>query len=361
MIKKRKIKWNHPLYTFACCYQRYNKVYTKINFKGTQYRRSTPYKWDKSNKKVALDILESRINDLIKPEKKKIRKVEIDTVYKLIKLFFEIHVTKLSITAKRKFNHTCQHFIKKDFMLDDVEGLFRHIAKNCKDTNLHVNTTHKLLSNLRQMFSFAVDRGYIIRNPVTKELIPKIILTEIMVFTDEEMKEILNHQIKKDRPEFYQLIRFIMITGVRIQEALKIHWFDISDDCIEIRGKGRRNRQFPRILFPELREILSKLRIHKERNRGKLFYWSSYAKLEKWLRDTCKDLGIYKKGKNFHSIRKYCENYLINNDDFTPYEVAEIMGHSIRVQEAHYKEVLGARRLTEKIINRRKLRNMVSN
>ncbi len=152
-----------------------------------------------------------------------------------------------------------------------------------------------------------------------------------------------------------------MIIGVRIEEAIKINWLDISEDAILIHGKGGRDRQFPRLLFPEIESVLNNLKVFEKKNNGKLLYWTSYAKLEMKLREACIELGFYEEGKSFHSIRKYCENKLINNDDFNPYEVAEIMGHSIQVQETHYKEILGAKRMTEKIFSRRNNKKIVRN
>lgn len=181
-----------------------------------------------------------------------------------------------------------------------------------------------------------------------------------MVFTKEELKKITDELTKNKQDELVLLVKLLMITGMRIEESLKLTWSDIGNEAILIHGKGGKERQFPRLLFPELEFILKNLKV-KKRKDDRLFSWTSYAKLEKKIKDTCMQLGIYEKGKSFHSIRKYCENHLINNDDFNPYEVAEIMGHTIQIQEAHYKEILGTKRLTEKIFNRRQSKKTVRN
>lgn len=171
---KRKVKWKHPLYGFACCYNRNGKVYTEINYGGKTIRKSTPYNWQSTNKQASLRILEERILSVINPvETNTETENNVNTLFKLITLFFEIHVSHLTITAQRKFKHACYHFLKNDFYLNETENIFQHILSNLKESKLHPNTIRKQVGNLKQMFSFAVDRGYIIRNPISKEMIPK--------------------------------------------------------------------------------------------------------------------------------------------------------------------------------------------
>ena len=112
---------------------------------------------------------------------------------------------------------------------------------------------------------------------------------------------------------------------------------------------------YTNVPFPEVQEILNELKEYKAANNGKLFKWNSYSKLEKWIRDvvSIKELGIKTKG-SFHSIRKMRENQLISDSNLSLDTVAQLMGHTRRVQEDHYIQELKAQELAERINIERK-------
>lgn len=352
--RTRKQRWDHPLYNIGYCFNRDGVVHTNISYDNKRYRQATPLNWLPENKKSALKILEERIVSLMNPndEKDVANDNQVQSVFVLIKKFSEIHVKNLSKTAQRKYSYACSTFIKKDFFLLQVDDIQDHISHNKNRCHLHDNTKRKLLMNLKQLFDYAISRGYMPRNPVIKEMLPKPVKSKNVVFTFNEVEKLIQYFQETEKIEFSLLIRFIANTGVRIAEAISIKWKDIKDDMILIHGKGNRERQFPIKPFPEVAEILTELIEFKEINNGKLFKWNSYAKLEKWIRDAIAELEI-NKDVNFHAIRKMFENRLINDEDLDSNIVAEILGHSRRIQEQHYLEVLGAKRMEEIIMRRR--------
>lgn len=345
--RSRKQRWDHPLYNIGFCFNRAGIVYTEIN----GARLTTNLKWHVNNKELALSMLEKRVLEHLNPKVEE-EEVQKKTVFELIKEFTTIHFPNVSITAQRKFNQACTHFIKKDFYLDDYESIKNHVIENLKNNKLHQNTRHKLIQALRQIFTYGVEEGYLDRNPVTKNIIPKPVKPEYVIFSFIEVKKLIEYFLKKEKIEFSLLIEFLSITAVRINEAIQISWLDIDEEKITIHGKGNRDRPFPIQAFPEIIPVLKKLEEFKDINNGKLFRWNSYAKLEKWIRDALKDMGIENKG-NFHAIRKMRENQLIQDEDLDLNIVAEILGHTKRVQEKHYLDVLGAKKLTEIILRRK--------
>lgn len=352
--RSRKQRWDHPLYNIGYCFNRDGVVHTNISYQNKRFRQATPFNWINENKKSALKILEERIIALMNPVELDEKQNEngISTVYVLIKKFSDLHVKNLSKTAQRKYTYACSSFIKKDFFLKQVDEIQDHISHNKNHCKLHDNTKRKLLMNLKQLFDYAISRGYMPRNPVIKEMLPKPVKSKNVVFSFEEVNTIVEYFEKNQKKEFALLIRFIANTGVRIAEAIRVAWKDINDGMILIHGKGNRERQFPIKPFPEVEQILNELKELNGNGSEYLFRWNSYAKLEKWIRDALKELKINKE-VNFHAIRKMFENRLINDEDLDSNIVAEILGHSRRIQEQHYLEVLGAKRMEEIILRRR--------
>ncbi|MFW5700256.1 MAG: tyrosine-type recombinase/integrase [Cyclobacteriaceae bacterium] len=339
--------WASPTYTVGFVYNRGGVAYINI---ADKIIRSTRLKFIPANKKRALDILDQAVGEYLNPPEQQNKHVQ-HTIYSLIKEYGEIYFPNMSHFNIRNIKQSIGHFIKQDYPLFQIDDIRKHIIENSKLCGLSANTKRRNLQRLKQIFNYAIDEGYIGRNPITKAMLPKEEKPKLMVFTRGETESLINYFHEKNY-EFSLLIQFISITGVRIQEALKIMWQDVSDTFILIRGKGTKNRYFPLEPFPELVVLLKQI---KELNNKKLFRWNTYAKLEKWLRDACKKLEIYEEGKSFHSIRKMRENELIKELRFDLDVTAELMGHTRKIQEAHYLEVLGPEKTAEIIMKRKML------
>lgn len=353
--RSRKQRWDHPLYNIGFCINRKGIVYTELNGN----RLTTNLKWHLNNKETALAILEKRVLEYLNPVEEQ-KPEEKRSAFQLIKEFSKVHFPNVSITTQRKFKQSCAHFLKKDFLLDDFENIKNHIHDNIQKSKLHQNTKQKLLQALRQIFNYGIEEGYLVRNPVKKNIIPKPVKPEYVIFTLSEVNKLIEYFEKDGKKEFALFIKFLAVTAVRVNEAIQVHWSDIDEEKILIHGKGNRDRPFPINAFPEINPVLQDLEKFKEKNNGKLFRWNSYAKLEKWIRDSLKEMKIDNAG-NFHAIRKMRENQLIQDEDLDLNIVAEILGHTKRVQEKHYLEVLGAKKLTEIILRRKNDRKGVLN
>ena len=141
-------------------------------------------------------------------------------------------------------------------------------------------------------------------------------------------------------------------SGVRINEALTIYWSDVNDKRILIRqGKGDTQREIPLAPFPALRETLKALETLRGGKEGKLFTWTAYAILQLWLRDALVELGIPAGGRSFHSIRKWFENHLLNQMMLPAHITAQILGHTVAIQQKHYLKKLNADELEQTIQN----------
>ncbi len=346
---RRADRWNHPLYKIGFCLNRGGVVYTEIN----QQRHSTGLVWDARNKKAALQILEARVREYLEPAQVVIEEPQIVTVGDALREFARIHFPKVSRDTVRIIKNSFDAYLPNSaLMLANTEGIRDEILRYVAERGHHVNTQHKYLSWLAQFFRFCIEERYCERNPIKSSMLPKKIKAQREAFSDEELQQLIGYfEAKPEKHEFSLLLRFIACTGVRIAEALSIHWSDIDERRIIIHGKGNRQREFPLSPFPNVIALLRECAAYKEANNDKLFRWKAYAILELWIRRALEELGIKGDGRNFHSIRKRAEN---NWTDELPLQIAATLaGHSVRVQESNYLERHSVGKLEKAILEAR--------
>lgn len=333
--------WRHPVYNFASCHERFGVVHFYVNYKGKRYRKSSGIVWDKRNKQVAFDELEEYLNEVIE-NKKAIDKSLFDLwcEYKLVKY------PNLVKESKRKYESAFLHFIKDNYLLSDIEGIRKHILNNIYNSKLSKTTINKLLSLIKGMFNYAFEEGYIARNPITKKMIPKDKPKRILPYTLYEVQRMLLLSSSHEDKSLHYLIRLISLTGMRISEAIYLKPSDIQlDYAISIIGKGGKFRQIPLIPFPELNNFTKELIEFSKQNQGRIFHWKDPRYAQKLFKRFVIKNNIRPLG--FHAIRKYFENHLINNSKIPINTVAQILGHTVAIQQKHYIEILGVEKMTE--------------
>lgn len=338
----------HPLYSVAYLERRYDRYYVVLKGK----RTNTELDWKPENKQLALRILEKIVLEYLDPKVQEKKEVKILTIADALSLWVKIQKQRNKDDTYRKIRNAFNNLLPQTgLLLSDTEGIRTHILKRLEKVTLANNTKHKQLAWIRQFFSFCVEEGYCLRNPVTKALFPKQTPIEREAFSDEEIEMIIGYFEKKasgNKSQLILLIRFIQWSGVRINEALTIKWADINEKRILIReGKGDKQREIPLSPFPELQETIEKLRVL---NSGeKLFTWTTYAKLQAQMRRALADLGIQGQGRNFHCLRKWFENHLLNKMRMPAHITAQILGHTVAIQQKHYLKALNINEMEETI------------
>jgi integrase len=96
--------------------------------------------------------------------------------------------------------------------------------------------THTMLSGL---FRFALTRGYIATNPLDRlakiEKPKQVSKREARRLTTEEIRRLCSAATPRYRP----IITTLAWTGMRVSEALGLHWEDVDFDAKEIRVRGQ--------------------------------------------------------------------------------------------------------------------------
>lgn len=298
-----------------------------------------------ANKPRLMALLEREIYDYLTPPVTQ-RKADNHTIDSLFIEYTAIRNNQFP-DHLRRLRYAFRHFLTADLSINNIDEIRDHINNNIAATTLSINNSRKILQALQRFFRFAVDEGYIERNPIINTMIPSAVKPDKKIFSPEEVEQIIEYFADK-KPELALLIKFISITGARISETINLRWEDINDTRILIHGKGNKDRIFPIKPFPELKQVLNDLRLFD--NDGKVFQWDAVTNLQIHLRNACTKLGFREEKKSFHSIRKMRENQLIIEYGLDMNITAELMGHTRRVQEEHYLDVMKEETLTQKII-----------
>ncbi|MFP4527715.1 MAG: tyrosine-type recombinase/integrase [Candidatus Kapaibacterium sp.] len=344
--KRTREHWPSRKYSVGYIYNRGGVAY--INIAG--YKKSTGLRFVPQNRKAAVDLLDAAVVQYFQPKAKK-ASGENKRVSDLIQEYSKVHFPNISKSWRYSIKRAVKYCITHDYPLSDVEAIRIEIAENLAAMDYHPNYIRKCAQCIRQIFTYAIGQGYMSINPVTANMIPRKVSMskkQDTLMTIGEINKIINHLRTKGNIELARLVEFIRITGCRIGEVLKIKWSDIGSESIKIDGKGSRIRYFPIRPFPELEKLLSEM----PRSREELFPWKNYTKLSDEIQSAKKYLGIEKSGV-FHSIRAARENELINDERIDMNIAAELLGHTRRVQEEHYLEALGPKKLAELIMRNR--------
>ena len=106
------------------------------------------------------------------------------------------------------------------------------------NTDYADSTLKKIYQLMGQAFKRAVERDYIIKNPITFEEArkPKSSkkATKVEALAIDEEKKLIQ-ALSNEKTIYKSLILLMLFTGMRLGEALALKWDCISDNCIDIK------------------------------------------------------------------------------------------------------------------------------
>lgn len=351
----RKKKWEHSRFPGSYCFERHNRVHLSVF--GKRFALKPALQWTRENKEIALSILFNHIQDYYSDKMNS--ETKTNSLFELMNQYIGVAKSNMNPTSFRKVKSIIRKLITKEIELDNAAEIRSHIISNLSKYNWANNTKRKYLKVMRTMFQFAVDVDLIAKNPILKTMVPNEKRKIVVAFSRDEVNKIIDYFYSKDKIELALLVKFIGLSGVRINECMKLEWrhIDFDNDYIHIEfGKGSEQRKIPISNFDGLLEVLNELKLL---NPQKLFTWKSPTKPQMHVRDAVNDLKFAKK-LNFHGIRKMRENELIKVHHNKPQAVAQVMGHSPNVQNKHYLEYLSQEELKE-IFTENRAKNVQNN
>lgn len=190
--------------------------------------------------------------------------------------------------------------------VDTVEKLAREwclsVSDRYKATSINIH-----LRNFRVFTRWLSKNGHVDGAVDVAQYMRKATLATVHVYTDDECQAIVGYFRERD-VEIALLIEFLLATGFRINEALKLRWTDVTASEITVPNKVKRNSE----LFPVTKVIQHILSlIPREPGRDKVFRWryDSASSLSRRLRDGIRECGIEPR-KGWHTFRKTFQDRL---------------------------------------------------
>jgi len=318
--KPSKNRWVHPLYVRAFCYPHNGKVYTSVN----GVRKATNLRWVPQNRTIAMQILTERIQEFKKYRMHPVTLQEAKEVF-----YKEVLVTRNKGTQKKYFSIFRQFLSADDMFIDDYEAIRQHIIEVRNTLPISNNSMDGKMRSLHYFFNFCVEKGWIEKNPITKDIRPKYQAPPPRTYTNEEWTKIIEAAQKNKRLRIS--LELAYYTAMRLSELVKLEWQDIEENSFIIHGKMGRVRLFPYKLFPEVVQLLEEAKLN---GFPKPVPYPSGAMLAKDFRELRKKLDIDPR-KNFHTIRKTAINRWSQLG--IPVDIrARLAGQSVNVQFKEY-------------------------
>ncbi|QLH54012.1 MAG: hypothetical protein CH6_2561 [Candidatus Kapaibacterium sp.] len=329
----REDRWLHPSYRKAYCFRyRNGMVYTSVN----SVRKATGLVWSQKNRKLAMEILERRIQEEVFG--KKIQKSKY--VKDLVVRFFNDRVSKLSQATQQRYKRIVKYFLYENWSLDDIQLIRIKILEVVNSMNYNLSYIRKMLSDLKGIFNYAIDLDWMDKNPIITSMLPTIKRQEVRTLTFEHIQKYIEFFFSNNQEPLALIVEFAYLTAMRIQEIIDLKWEDISDRYFIIKGKGDRNRVFPLNPFPRVKEILNRM---KELKLSKPGVYQNQQNLARQIKKANVELQkrypeMHYEKITFHVIRKGAINHW-RTIGIDPEVRNMLAGHTREVERNYYLSV----------------------
>lgn len=243
----------------ASLYKKRNKWHIDYSIKGKRYTRNTGLKDNAVNKSNALKI--KREIEILVDEKKnesgnKGESLTLKGAYDLCLsnkfnslMTSRSHKEQYKTALKRFMNVVSPGILIKDITKDNIKGFITSIINEVSNA-----TMHTYIRYLKIFFNYLKDEELIYRSPIVKSIIPKRVKNEIVIFTNEELNNILKEAKKLDE-DLYDILTMLSLTGIRPIDLLRLRYSDIDYQDKVIRLNISKTSKF--IYFPLYTELES--------------------------------------------------------------------------------------------------------
>lgn len=190
---------------------------------------------------------------------------------------------------------------------------------------------------LHRIFSLAVEREYLPKNPVTTPN-RNAVAGRTRPFSQEEITAMLISPYLTDKGYLRAIILLFLHSGLRIGDVIGLRKSDVDGEFLNLRAQ-KNNKSVRLPICCELREALdAQQTTHNAEQRGSPFLFSTkhgqpIVGLDKHLRRLWKDCGVT--GGHAHRFRDTFAVRLLEKGA-SLYDVAKLLGISAQVVEAHY-------------------------
>ncbi|MBL7997702.1 MAG: tyrosine-type recombinase/integrase [Candidatus Kapabacteria bacterium] len=321
-------------------------------------RKALKLRFTPENERAAVKLLDEWLDlKLNNPDEYKRQRLkahrneeQISTVYELYAEYKRARMADKSKLAHNRMNTAVRFWFPEDCLLE-YDTLYPAMLRRVSDHTLGPAYYAKMLQAAGRLMEYGVARGCVSRNPCALFERPKIVTHEPEIFTDDEVRRIMEYfnepvpshytdheNTTKRKRQWGRAVKLLHLTGMRVNEALKLKKSDVHPNHFLIHGKGDYYREFPTKHFPEVRELL---REAMDFATGDRIFNISSDKLRKWFNDACdmKNVPREVKGRKrtLHKLRATAEHHFEHELQLPAHVVADIAGHSLTTYKKHYR------------------------
>lgn len=260
----------------------------------------------------------------------------------LKKYAIEKRIQGMSEQTIYQYVKTTKNFLEKlqkDFKQitkDDVTYYFAYLMKSSKASNISLDNTRRYIS---PFFTWCLENDYIEKNPFKGVKLIKVEKKIKEVLSDEDIVLLKDNCINEREKA---LIDFLLSTGVRVSELLRVEVKDINLSNGEVIIYGQKTRTWRKVyLGAEALKHITDYLNHRNYQSEYLFGctrrpYGSICKqtMEKELRIIADRAGV-KKHCTVHLFRRTLATRLYKKGMDMKY-IASLLGHSVRVLEECY-------------------------
>lgn len=360
IILNEKVKKNKSILIEKYIYKTINNKYRLFIRSGNYYYSKTfatlsearEQRKIKMSEKILINNREGKNNANIK---------------EFVNIWFSIYCFKeLKTTTSYSMMNTLNKYVLKELGNEQISNItpfkLQNYFSNLKSKYIDISdkTIYRIYKVMKNMFNRAVDWGYISDNPINKVKIKKAKSKETLIYSCEELIEILS-LLKKEDIVFNAIFSLIITTGIRKCELLGLNVEDINfiNGSITINKNVIWNKfkheyeitlpktpySYRTIPLPkEVLKVLKEYLLHREKivkqgvsslfvNKNGYLIGFSYLS-NSWKKFTNKNNLKY---ITIHGLRhSYCSIQMNFNSKLVATDIKKLMGHSQLETTFHY-------------------------
>lgn len=308
-------------------FKRKNSPYWYISWYDKQAGRAgSPVSTRTPNRREALLVLKEFDTKLKEQQRNNSTKLKPLTLSEA-RDFFKAKKTDLSEKGMDLYILSVEHLIKAvgDIYLMDFDHQSRFkLMEFFEGRKIADSTKNIYLNHLKSFFNFFIKNEMLEKNYIRLVREQK---KEIEIIPQSDVDKILG-TLEGER---YFLIQFLLLTGLRVGEALALSPSKINLDTMLFKYTNfKAKKEALKPIIKPLYDLLIKFDV---KNREELFHYNNFWGVASFWRRLMEDLGMK---YNLHQLRKTCGSYLANIG-VDIFFVSHYLGHSsVKVTEEFY-------------------------
>jgi len=326
----------------ASLYKYRNEYFISYNLNGKRCGKSTGLEYNEINKPKAETALKKCV-ELEKKNKLKIKYGSI-TISKIEDVVTLSQASEKYLQVMKKFknlkqdNHSrtfevvYRRFIKivsenkniKDITKDDIQYFVNQIKNEIENASVLT-----YLRYLKGFFNYLIENEYIVKSPISKRIIPKSEIKEIVVFDNKDIELLLEEAKKKDI-NYFKIYKLLLLTGIRPCDLLELTPcnFNFETNLLHVKiSKTKRYIDFP--LYGELLTFINNELpgITNISSDEKIFDKYSVERIGKTFRKILKIKNLQNRSYDLKTFRKtFASNFA--DKEIREGDLADLLGHT---------------------------------